>query len=71
MMSQVLFPVEDTANILHVSIWTIYRLVSSGKLKSVRYNARSQFFEKEEIERYARENDFWITIPDRSQKVNA
>jgi excisionase family DNA binding protein len=68
-MSQALFAIDEAARVLHCSKWSIYRLVSSGKLKNVRYNARTQFFEREEIERYARENGYRIEIPDQAPAV--
>ena len=66
-MKKELYPIEDTANILHVTKWTIYRLVKSGKLKNVRYNTRTQFFRRDEIERYARENGFQVDIPEKTE----
>lgn len=68
-MTQHLHTIEETADLLHITKWSVYRLVSSGKLKNVRYNARTQYFEQEEIERYARENGYRIEIPDRSLGV--
>jgi len=65
-MTNEYYPIEEAAKFLHVTKWTVYRLVSSGKLKNVRLNARTQFFEREEIERYARANGYQVTIPDRS-----
>lgn len=69
-MSQKNYTVNEAADILHITKWSVYRLVSSGKLKNVRYNARTQFFEREEIERYARENGYRIETPDWSQEVS-
>lgn len=66
-MKNALLTIDEASDSLHVSKWTIYRLVSSGKLKNVRYNARTQFFERDEIERYARDHGYQVTIPDRSQ----
>ena len=68
-MTSKLIPIEEAAKYLHVTKWTIYRLVSSGKLKNIRYNARTQCFERDEIERYARENGYRIEIPDQAQVV--
>ena len=62
-----LHTIDETAKFLHVTKWSIYRLVQEKKLKNIRYNARTQYFEREEIERYARENGYQISIPDRSQ----
>ncbi|KAF5052428.1 hypothetical protein DSECCO2_408900 [anaerobic digester metagenome] len=69
-MSQELFTRDETADILHITKWNVYRLVQEKKLKNVRFNARTQFFDREEIERYARDNGYRITIPDRSQEVS-
>lgn len=65
-MSQEVFPIEETAKFLHVTKWTIYRLVASGKLKNVRFNARTQFFERGEIERYARDNGYFVEFPEET-----
>jgi len=62
---------DEAADILHVTKWGIYRLVHEKKLNNIRFNSRKQFFAREEVERYAREKGYQITIPDRSQEVTS
>ncbi len=67
-MSRKLYTIEETAGFLHVTKWTVYRQVSLGNLKNVRHSARAQFFTREDIEEYARENGYYVEIPVQSQE---
>jgi len=44
--------VKETANILGVSIHTVYRLIESGELSAVKVSQRKTVIKAEEIERY-------------------
>lgn len=44
--------VRETANILGVSIHTVYRLIESGEISAVKVSQRKTVIKAEEIERY-------------------
>lgn len=44
--------VKETANILGVSIHTVYRLIESGEISAVKVSQRKTVIKAEEIERY-------------------
>lgn len=44
--------VKETANILGVSIHTVYRLIESGEISAVKVSHRKTVIKAEEIERY-------------------
>jgi len=44
--------VKETANILGVSIHTIYKLIESGEISAVKVSQRKIVIKAEEIERY-------------------
>jgi len=44
--------VKETANILGISIHTVYRLIESGELSAVKVSQRKTVIKAEEIERY-------------------
>ncbi len=44
--------VKETANILGVSIHTVYRLIESGEISAVKVSSRKTVIKAEEIERY-------------------
>lgn len=44
--------VKETANILGVSIYTVYRLIESGEISAVKVSQRKTVIKAEEIERY-------------------
>ncbi len=43
---------KETANILGVSIHTVYRLIASGEISVVKVSPRKTVIKAEEIERY-------------------
>lgn len=44
--------VRETANILGVSVHTVYRLIESGELSAMKVSPRKTVIKAEEIERY-------------------
>lgn len=44
--------VKETANILGISIHTVYRLIESGEISAVKVSQRKTVIKAEEIERY-------------------
>ncbi len=44
--------VKETANILGVSIHTVYKLIESGEISAVKVSSRKTVIKAEEIERY-------------------
>ena len=44
--------VRETANILGISVHTVYRLIESGELPAVKVSPRKTVIKAEEIERY-------------------
>lgn len=44
--------VKETANILGISIHTVYRLIESGEIAAVKVSQRKTMIKAEEIERY-------------------
>ncbi len=44
--------VKETANILGVSIHTVYKLIESGEIPAVKISSRKTVIKAEEIERY-------------------
>ncbi len=44
--------VKETANILGVSIHTVYNLIESGEISAVKVSPRKTVIKAEEIERY-------------------
>ncbi len=44
--------VKETANILGVSIHTVYRLIESGEISAIKVSSRKTVIKAEEIERY-------------------
>lgn len=44
--------VKETANILGVSIHTVYKLIESGEISAVKASPRKTVIKAEEIERY-------------------
>ena len=44
--------VQETAKVLGVSVHTVYRLISSGKLNAIKVSSRKTVIKAEEIERY-------------------
>lgn len=44
--------VKETANILGVSIHTVYKLIESGEISAVKVSQRKTVIKAEEIERY-------------------
>lgn len=47
--------VRETANILGVSIYTVYRLIESGELSAMKVSPRKTVIKAEEIKRYINE----------------
>lgn len=47
--------VKEIANILNVSIHTVYRLIESGKLSAMKISSRKTVVKAEELERYINE----------------
>ena len=44
--------VQETARVLGVSVYTIYRLINSGELSTIKVSPRKTVIKAEEIERY-------------------
>lgn len=44
--------IKETANILGISVHTVYRLIESGELSAVKVSPRKTVIKAEEIERY-------------------
>jgi DNA binding domain, excisionase family len=44
--------VKETANILGISIHTVYKLIESGEISAVKVSPRKTVIKAEEIERY-------------------
>ena len=44
--------VQETARVLGISIYTVYRLIDSGELSAVKISQRKTVIKAEEIERY-------------------
>lgn len=44
--------VQETARVLGVSVHTVYRLINSGELNTIKVSSRKTVIKAEEIERY-------------------
>ena len=44
--------VKETANILGVSVHTVYRLIDSGELSAIKVSPRKTVIKADELERY-------------------
>ncbi len=47
--------VQETAKILGISVHTVYRLISSGKLRAIKVSSRKTMIKAKEIESYLSE----------------